>query len=167
MKRHGAESHAERAQLHFWPRLSLTSALGYTLYPMMVAHVYVNRILPLKYEGGSSGVGLRYFAHGMSKHPVLLNVGYAAMLGVASWHFVTGAAKFLRWSAEFVVEGGADGRRARRRRKWVINGIAAAVWTVWVAGGLGVVGRGGRGSGWEARGWDDLYLKVPLIGNWL
>ena len=92
------------------------------------------------------------------------------MLGVASVHFVTGAAKFLRWSAEYVVAGGEDGRRERRRRTWLVNGTAAVVWAVWVAGGLGVVGMGVGGiqaGAWETRGWDELYRKVPLIGQWL
>ena len=165
-KRHGAESHSDRRKIP-WPKFSLTSALGYALEPMLAAHVFVNRILPLKHDGGSSGVGLRYFAHGMSKHPVLLHTAYATMLAVASWHFVTGASKWLGLSSEYVTERGEDGVQEKRRRKWGVNAVAALLWGVWVAGGLGVVGRGGRGSGWEARAWDDLYLRVPLIGSWL
>src|SRR6185437_4340079 len=100
-RRHGAESHAERRSIP-WPKVSRTSALGFALYPMFVAHVLVNRVLPFKVLGGSSRVGLRYFAHGMTTHPWLLNAAYAVMLSVASWHFVGGAAKWLRWSPEFV-----------------------------------------------------------------
>jgi len=32
-------------------------------------------------------------------------------------------------------------------------------------GGLGVVGRGGLGSGWEAKNWDSLYSRVPIFGE--
>jgi hypothetical protein len=127
----------------------------------------VNRITPQKVDGGSSSVGLRYFAHGIAKHPILTNIGYATMLGVASWHFVTGGAKYLRVSKEFVVDGGDFGVRKRRRRGWIVNGVAALVAGLWIAGGLGVIGRGGSGVGWEAKKWDEIYRGVPVIGQWL
>jgi Protein of unknown function (DUF1691) len=165
-KRHGAETYSDRRRIP-WPKLSLTSALGYALYPMMVTHVLVNRITPLKVDGGSSGVGFRYFAHGMAKHPVLANAGYATMLCVASWHFVTGAAKYLRVSKEYVTDGGDFGRTKRRRRDLMINGVAALVAGAWIAGGLGVIGRGGSGQGWEAKNWDRIYQAVPLLGRWM
>lgn len=165
-KRHGAESHADRAGIP-WPKFTLTSALGYALYPMFVAHVLVNRITPQKVDGGSSSVGLRYFAHGIAKHPVLTNMGYVAMLCVASWHFVTGGAKYLRVSKEFVTDGGDFGARKKRLRGWIVNGVAALVAGCWIAGGLGVIGRGGSGLGWEAKKWDEIYRGVPVIGRWL
>ncbi|ETN43129.1 uncharacterized protein HMPREF1541_02287 [Cyphellophora europaea CBS 101466] len=167
-KRHGAETHSERRRIP-WPKLSLTSALGYALYPMFVAHVLVNRITPQKVDGGSSGVGLRYFAYGVARHPVLANLGYVAMLGVASWHFVGGAAKYLRVSREYVTEGGDYGARKRRRRGWIVNALSAVVAGAWIAGGLGVVGRGKDGGwqSWETANWDRIYKAVPLVGRWM
>lgn len=167
-KRHGAETHRERATIP-WPKLSLTSALGYALYPMFVAHVLVNRITPQKVDGGSSGVGLRYFAYGVAKHPLLANAGYAAMLAVASWHFVGGAAKYLRLSREYVIDGGDYGARKRRRRGWIVNAVAAVVAGAWIAGGLGVVGRAKDGGwqAWETANWDQIYKAVPVVGKWM
>lgn len=167
-KRHGAETHKERKSIP-WPKLSLTSALGYALYPMFVAHVLVNRITPQKVEGGSSGVGLRYFAYGVSRHPLLANIGYAAMLSVASWHFVGGAAKYLKLSREYVTDGGDYGIRRRRRRGWIINAISASVAAAWIAGGLGVIGRAKDGGwqAWEVKNWDAIYKAVPIVGSWM
>jgi hypothetical protein len=167
-RRHGAETHSERRSIP-WPKLSLTSALGYALYPMFVAHVLVNRITPQKVDGGSSGVGLRYFAYGVSRHPILANLGYAAMLSVASWHFVGGAAKYLRLSGEYVTDGGDYGARRRQRRGWIINAISAVVAGAWIAGGLGVIGRAKNGgwAGWEVANWDRIYQAVPIVGKWM
>ena len=165
-KRHGGDTYAERRKIA-WPKVSLTSALGFALYPMLAAHVIVNRVTPLKVEGGSSGVGLRYFAHGAAKHPVVSNIGYAIMVSVASWHFVGGAAKFLKASAEYVTGFGEEGRRKRQRRAWLINGISALVAAGWIAGGLGVIGRAGAGTGWEAKNWDAILKQVPLLGNYM
>jgi hypothetical protein len=167
-RRHGAETHQDRRSIP-WPKLSLTSALGYALYPMFVAHVLVNRLTPQKVDGGSSGVGLRFFAYGVSRHPYLANMGYAAMLCVASWHFVGGAAKYLRVSREYVTDGGDYGARRRRRRGWIVNAVSAVVAGAWIAGGLGVVGRakGGAWAGWEVANWDRIYQAVPVVGRWM
>lgn len=127
----------------------------------------VNRVVPLRVEGGSSGVGLRYVAHGFAKHPVVANVGYAVLVAVGVWHVVGGAAKWFRVSPEYVVEGGDYGARKKRKRRRVINATIVGVYLVWIAGGLGVVGRGDAGSGWEARNWEYLYASVPLVGRWL
>ena len=165
-KRHGAYTHKDRQTIP-WPKLSLTSALGYALYPMMAAHVLVNRITPQNVDGGSSSVGLRYFAHGIAKHPILTSIGYAGMLGVASWHFVTGGAKYLKLSSEYITDGGDYGAKRKRNRGWIINGVAALMAAAWIAGGLGVIGRGGSGQGWEAKHWDEIYRAVPGLGRWL
>ena len=137
------------------------------MWPLVAGHVFVNRILPLRAEGGSSGVGLGYVAHGFAKHPLLANAGYAALIGVASAHVVGGAARWLGLGREGVTEGGDYGARKRRRRGWVMNGVMVGVAALWMAGGLGVVGRGGIGTGWEAKNWDELYSQVPLFGAWL
>lgn len=165
-KRHGAYTHSDRRRIP-WPKLSLTSAAGYVLYPLMAGHVIVNRITPLKVDGGSSGVGLRYFAHGIAKHPILTNIGYAGMLCVASFHFVTGGAKWLKLSREYITDGGDYGARRRRNRDWMVYGVAAVMAGAWIAGGLGVIGRGGSGEGWEARNWDRIYKAVPILGRYM
>ncbi|KAJ9658334.1 hypothetical protein H2198_003764 [Neophaeococcomyces mojaviensis] len=169
-KRYGAETHAERKQITktLWPKLSLTSLLGYMLYPMLVAHVLVNRITPLKVHGDSSSVGLRFFSHGVKRHPWLSNIGYTFLVSVASWHFVGGAAKYLRLTREYVTEGGDYGARKRTVRDRVINGLSAVVATMWALGGLGVIGRGvgsPAASAWEMKQWDEVYRAVPVVGG--
>ncbi|RMD42023.1 hypothetical protein DV735_g3123, partial [Chaetothyriales sp. CBS 134920] len=165
-KRYGAFSYKDRKRIP-WPKVSATSALGFVLYPMLVVHVIICRITPVEVEGGSSGVGLRYFAHGIAKHPVVTNAAYVAMLAAASWHFVTGAAKYLKLSREYITDGGDFGRLKKRRRGWIIHGVAATVAAVWIAGGLGVVGRSGLGTGWEAKQWDKIYQAVPILGRFM
>lgn len=99
----------------------------------------------------------------------MANLGYGALVGVGIWHFVGGAAKWLRLSSEFVEEGGDYGRVKKRRRGWVVNGVAAFVAGLWMLGGLGVVGRGGKSVGlrWEVNAWDEIYMSVPIFGGWL
>ncbi|EXJ90586.1 hypothetical protein A1O1_03689 [Capronia coronata CBS 617.96] len=162
-KRHGAETHAQRKSIP-WPKVSLTSALGYIMYPLLVGHVLVMRITPKEVEGSSAGVGLRYFAHGIAHNPLIGHLGYATFVTIASWHFVTGAAKYLKLSREYITEGGLSGSLRRKWRSRIINGVAASVAAVWIAGGLGVVGRAGMATGWEAKSWDKIYGAVPLIG---
>lgn len=169
-KRYGAETHAERQKITraLWPRLSLTSALGYALYPMMVAHVIVNRVTPLKVHGDSSSVGLRFFSYGVQRHPWLASIGYAVMVSAASWHLVGGAAKFLRLTREYVTEGGNYGVSKRKARSRMINAVAAAVASIWALGGLAVIGRGVGAptpSIWETKQWDEVYKAVPVVGS--
>lgn len=169
-KRYGAETHADRAKITktLWPRLTLTSALGYALYPMMVAHVVVNRITPLKVHGDSSSVGLRFFSHGMKRHPWLASLGYTLMVSVASWHFVGGAAKYLKLTRDYVTEGGDYGARQKRFRTRMLNIVSGVVAAVWALGGVGVVGRGmgaPADSAWEIKQWDEVYRAIPIVGN--
>ena len=161
--RHGAETHAQRRKIP-WPKFSLTSALGYSLYPMFVAHVLAMRIIPKKIEGNSAGVGLRYFAHGIAHNPIIGNIAYATFVSVASFHFVTGAAKFLKLSRDYITEGGQSGAAKKKWRGRVVNAIAAAVAAFWIAGGLGVVANSGMGVGWEASNWDKIYRAIPIAG---
>jgi hypothetical protein len=50
-----------------------------------------------------------------------------------------------------------------KRRWWAINGISAGLAGLWMAGGLGVVARGGKADGWVGKGYDALYAKIPLV----
>ena len=199
IKRHGGESRSDRRQIP-WPKVSTQSLLGWSLVPLLAGHTFINRIWPLYVEGDSSGVGLRFVAHGFAKHPLLANIGYAALVCVASWHVVGGAAKYLNLSPPETLgdssssSGGGrndnrssmsdilprydqkkDGRgvskqkKRRSRRWWVVNGIAAAMATAWMLGGMGVVGRAGKGLGarWEVQAWERIYRTVPAFGAWM
>jgi succinate dehydrogenase/fumarate reductase cytochrome b subunit len=162
--RHGAETFSQRKSIP-WPKFSLTSALGYITYPLFVGHVLTMRIAPKNVEGSSAGVGLRYWAHGIAHNPWIGNIGYAVFMTVASFHVVTGAAKYLKVSREYITEGGQSGMNRRKWRGRIVNGVAALMAGVWIAGSLGVVSRSGMGQGWEAKNWDKIYSAVPLIGR--
>ena len=161
---YGAESRSERRQVP-WPKLSWSSVSGYLLSPLIAGHVVVNRLTPLYVEGGSSSVGLSYVAHGFAKHPLVANAGYAVFVSLAAGHVIWGWARWMGWVVP--KQGMGDLQKRRTVRKWIINAVAASVAALWMAGGLGVVGRGGTGRGWQAKEWNGLYRSVPLIGAWL
>ena len=123
----------------------------------------VNRVVPLMREGGSSGVGLQFVSHGFAKHPLVAGVGYAVLVGIGSAHFVWGWARWLGWGLESLVWDG----EGKRWRWWEVNALSALVAGVWMAGGLGIVGRGGQTEGWIGRGFDELYRAVPVVGRWM
>lgn len=145
----------------------------------------MNRVTPVLVEGGSSGVGLGYVAHGIQRSPIFWNVFYVIFVAASVWHFVGGWATWFGWRVTTVRKersgkgslGSLEGYlgytenrdRQRRVRKvwWVVNGIAAVGAAIWLVGALGIVGRGEAGSEWEVQGWDTLYSHVPVIGNWL
>lgn len=182
---YGAETRAQRYMLSWWPRMSVQARLGYLLLPLLGTHVLVNRVVPLIEDGGSSGVGLGYVAHGFARSPVFWNIYYGVFVATGVWHFVGGWAAWLGWRVTKV--GKERGRRQgkalyggylgyleseeqiKKRRKmwWIVNGIAALGASVWLAGALGIVGRGGHGSAWEATSWDAMYRTLPIIGDWL
>jgi hypothetical protein len=49
----------------------------------------------------------------------------------------------------------------------VLNAVSAVVSAIWLAGGVGIVGRGGAVGGWVGREYDALYSHIPLIGNYM
>jgi len=140
-----------------WPEMSWASLSGYVFVPLVASHMAVNRILPLVVEGGSSGVGLGFVSHGFAKHPVLAWSTYTALIGTAMGHIVWGVVRWRGW-----MPSGME--RERKRRWWVVNGAVAGVTALWMAGGLGVVARGGAEGGWVGRGYDDLYAWIPFLG---
>ncbi|KAJ5152821.1 uncharacterized protein N7482_009299 [Penicillium canariense] len=179
---YGAETRAQRDLLSFWPKVSLQAKTGYFLAPLIGVHALINRVTPLRVEGGSSGVGLGYVAHGIARSPVFWNIFYLLFVTASVWHFVGGWATWMGWrvttarkerSAKGSLEGylghAENQDRAKRQRKmwWMVNGIAAVGAALWLAGALGIVGRAGEGSGWEAQGWNEMYSQVPVIGDWL
>lgn len=179
---YGAETRAQRSLLSFWPRFSLQARTGYMITPLIGLHVLVNRFTPVMVDGGSSGVGLGYVAHGIARSPVFWNIFYVAFVSASVWHFVGGWATWMGWRVttarkERGSKGSLEGQlgypvnqdRVKRQRKrwWVVNGVAAMGAAVWLAGALGIVGGEGKGAGWEAQGWNDMYRQVPVIGEWL
>lgn len=156
--------------------------LGYALVPLLGTHALVNRIVPLIVDGGSSSVSLGYVAHGFARSPIFWNLYYLVFVTVGVCHIVGGWATWLGWgvSTSRRERGNRDSlagylgssqsvQRLKRQRKmwWAVNGIAAVGASVWLAGALGVIGRGGEGSGWEAKGWNEIYNQIPVIGRLL
>jgi hypothetical protein len=158
--RYGAANLPIRARLEqrlkVWPTVSWNSLSGYVLAPLVIGHAVVNRMIPWIYEGGSESVGLGYVSHGFAKHPFVSWVSYAALVSVASAHFVWGAAKWNGW-----IPVGTT--KKAKRRWWSIHAVTVAVATLWMSGGLGVVGRGGLADGWIGKNYDALYSKIPLV----
>lgn len=116
-------------------------------------------------------MGLQYVAHGFAKDPWVANAGYAVLVGLGSAHFVWGWAKWMGWTPDYGYSeeisrwGDEERERKKNRRWWEINGIVALVAGVWMAGGLGVVGRGGQMGGWVGRAYDELYRRIPILGR--
>ncbi|KAL2005037.1 hypothetical protein VTN00DRAFT_2887 [Thermoascus crustaceus] len=180
---YGAETRAQRYLLKSWPKPSVQARLGYALLPLLGVHVLVNRLVPLAVEGGSSGVGLGYVAHGFARSPAFWNLYYIVFVAAGVWHIVGGWATWMGWRVTTArhtrgesgsIHGGYLGymespeQTKRKNRMWrIVHGIAAVGTAIWLAGALGVVGRGGPGSGWEAKNWDALYRSVPVISGWL
>lgn len=179
---YGAEPNDQNSLFRFWPRTNLQVRLGYALVPLLGTHTLVTRITPLIVDGGSSGVGLGYVAHTFARSPVFWNIYYLLFVAVGVWHIVGGWAAWMGWGvttsrrergdkgslAEYLASSKSM-QRVKRQRKmwWVVNGIAALGASVWLAGALGIIGRAGEGSGWEAKGWNEIYNRVPVIGGWL
>ncbi|KAI9795620.1 MAG: hypothetical protein M1833_006941 [Piccolia ochrophora] len=163
-KRYGAPSSTDRKQLA-WPQPSGTSKLGYALTSLVSVHVLANRIVPLWVEGGSSGIDLSYVSHAFAKYPISANIAYGVFVGIACWHFTWGWLKWLGLDPAQAATGAVDKARVRKRRWYQVNAASAALALVWMAGGLGIVGRGGAVGGWIGREYDELYRKTPLIGS--
>lgn len=162
--------HLERAERRSisWPKVSGTSALGMLLAPAILAHGFVNRAIPLKLEGGSSGIGLGYVAHGFAKHPWLMTAAYVPLIGIAALHVVWGSATWLGLAPGLVRGVDAQDRKIKHNRRWwATNALAALVAGLWAAGGLGVVARGGLAGGWQGKHWDAMYRHIPLVGSYL
>nr|OQO30966.1 hypothetical protein B0A51_01771 [Rachicladosporium sp. CCFEE 5018] len=168
-ERYGAETRAEKRKYRsaLWPVLSSQSKLGYALVPIIAAHTLVNRVIPARTEGGSSNINLSYVSHGFARAPIISHIGYTALVGTAVWHFTWGIAKWSGVLPENISAQNGNGDARRARRRWLIHGISALVTAVWMAGGLGVVGRAGEAGGWIGRGYDDMLRGVPVVGNWM
>lgn len=166
LKHYGAEERSDRRKVA-WPPISGSSKLGYLLIPLVAGHAFINRVLPLWTIGGSSDVGLAYVSHGFAKHPAVSFAGFSALVVVGVWHTTWGWAKWLRLNPSSVTIGGAEGQLMRKRRWYLINAASAVIAGIWLLGGLGVVGRGGRVEGWVGREYDAILSRIPLIGGWM
>ncbi|KAL5382706.1 hypothetical protein PMIN06_009464 [Paraphaeosphaeria minitans] len=157
LKRYGAETHTDRKTIP-WPSLSGTSALGYALVPLAGFHVWTTRILPPYMHGDNSMISLSYVSHGFALHPLVSFGGFVALVSVGTWHIVWGCAKWLGSTP-------AESPRhlTKKRRFYAINGLSLALTALWLAGSLGIVGRGGKTGGWIGREFDELYNAMPLI----
>jgi hypothetical protein len=181
--RHGTGASAVSVStVRIWPPLSYISASGYGFAVFFAAHLVMNRVLPLAVEGDSSNIGLAYVSHGFARHAVVASIAYTGLLAVGCGHMVWGAAKWLGLSSQAAWGSGGNGsgsnglshsgthghvvdRRARRRRRrmWLgIHATAVALTSLWSAGGLGVVARGGLTPGWIGDVYDGLYSEVWL-----
>ncbi|EEP77701.1 predicted protein [Uncinocarpus reesii 1704] len=183
-KLYGAETPQQRKALKVANLPSIQARLGYLLVPFLGIHVLINRIGPWYVDGGSSSVGLGYVAHGLARSPWTIGTWYVAFVGIGVWHFIGGWAWWMGWREAAALDkerekrlgatGGYLGNakqvkalQKRKRRTWIITGLVLAGSGLWLAGGLGVVGRGGFGSGWEAKTWDNIYSQIPLLGPYL
>lgn len=165
LQRYGAETRTDKRTIP-WPALSGTSALGYALIPVAGFHVWTTRILPLYAHGDSSLINLSYISHGFALHPVVSFAGFSALVGIGVFHLAWGAAKWLGLAPSQVKNEESQKQFARKRRWYIINGISAAVTALWLAGGLGVIGRDGKVPGWVGKEYDELYKYIPFIARW-
>lgn len=152
-----------RNGLRIWPQLSNVSISGYILIAPVLAHIFINRVLPLIAEGDSSNIGLHYVAHGFARHGIQPWIAYALLLTAGAGHMVWGWAKWLNLATPINWRKTTVDKALRKKRSrtwWTINGLAALVGGVWAAGGLGVVARAGPAEGWLGKIYDGIYARA-------
>ena len=167
--RYGAETRSEKKQYRdqLWPAVSGISKLGYLSVPLLVGHTFINRGIPDQFPGGSTNIGLSYVSHAFAKHPIVSFSGFAALISVTVFHATWGWAKWLGYTPDQTTATGYERQIAKKRRWYIINGVASAVTALWMAGGFGVIGRGGEAGGWVGRIYDEMYQRIPLVGQWM
>lgn len=165
LRRYGAETHTDRKTIP-WPALSGTSLLGYASVVVVGSHMWTTRILPMYMHGDSSLINLSYVSHSFALFPYLGFAGITALVGISTWHIVWGAAKWQGFAPSQVKETDSRRHLIKKRRWYSINGISALVAGLWLAGGLAIVGRGGKTGGWVGKEFDELYKSLPVIGRW-
>lgn len=168
VKRAGAENREEKRKVPY-PKVSAISALGYAFVPLVVGHELINRWTPLRVQGSSASIGLEYVSHAFHREPLISTLGFTALITVGAWHITWGWAKWLGLTPAQVTSASQPGEKQRiQKRRWYgVHAVSALVAGLWLAGGLGVVGRGGEAKGWVGREYDELYKQVPIIGRWL
>jgi hypothetical protein len=113
-------------------------------------------------HGDNSMISLSYISHGFALKPFISFAGFAALIGVGAWHFTWGWAKWLNLTPPQVSETESKRQLIKKRRWYAINGVSAVLAGLWLAGGLGIVGRGGKTGGWIGREFEELYNAMPL-----
>lgn len=111
-------------------------------------------------------ISLSYISHGFALHPIVSFAGFIALVSVGAWHFVWGWAKWLDLSPSQARESDSKRHLVKKRRWYGIHALSAVLAGLWLAGGLGVVGRDGKTGGWIGREFDELYNTMPLISRW-
>lgn len=150
----------------FWPAVSNISICGFPFVSLLFGHAFINRVVPQKFPGGSSNVNLSYVSHAFARYPAVSFAGYIALLAVGSFHMTWGWAKWLRLTPDYVTSPGGERGLQKKRRWYMVNGLATAVMALWMAGGFGVIGRGGAAAGWIGRQFDEMYRSIPVVGRW-
>ena len=168
-QRYGAETRADKKRFgaQYWPKVSGISKLGFAATWLVLGHTFINRAIPAKFPGGSSNINLSYVSHAFAKHPAISYAGFVALIAVTVSHATWGWAKWLGFTPDQVTDTGAERQLWKKRRWYVINGVAAAVAGLWMAGGIGVVGRGGEVPGWVGKEYNDMYRSIPVVGQWM
>ncbi|KAL9056077.1 MAG: hypothetical protein Q9162_003139 [Coniocarpon cinnabarinum] len=154
-----------------WPRLSWQSVAGYAAIPLVFTHSFVTRGLPLVVEGSSSSIGLDYVSHGFAIAPKIHLLAYGVLVAVVGSHIVWGWSKWLGVAPTERAQGEpSEETLERKTRWWAVWGVSAGVVGLWMAGGLGVVGRAGldgRTGGWVGRVYDGVYRQLPGFRAWV
>lgn len=114
-------------------------------------------------HGDSSLISLSYISHGFATHPFLSFAGFSALVSVGVWHFAWGLAQWMGWKPSQVSVYSEHRDLDKKRRWYSINGVAAVVAGLWLAGSLGVVGQAGKTVGWIGKEFDDLYRYIPFM----
>ncbi|QIW95116.1 hypothetical protein AMS68_000634 [Peltaster fructicola] len=167
-KRYGAETRSEKKLFSaaLWPKVSGTSKLGFVGVPLLLGHTFINRAIPNQFPGGSSNVGLAYVSHAFAKHPLISAAGFTALISVLVFHTTWGWAKWLGFTPDQTTALGVERQLIKKRRWYIINGVAGAVVALWMAGSFGVVGRAGEAPGWVGKMYEEMYQKIPIFGRW-
>ncbi len=151
----------------FWPSVSGISKLGFQLTPLLIGHVFINRAIPQQFAGGSSNVNLSYVSHAFAKHPAISFAGFTLLITIGSFHVTWGWAKWLGLTPDQTTVTGYDRQMTKKRRWYIINGVATAIAGLWMAGSFGVVAKGGEAFGWAGKLYDEMYQRIPLVGRYM
>ena len=92
------------------PSISQHQAAGYLLFPFLLQHTLLNRIIPVRAEApiwslSPSELDYTYVSFGLERFSLITGIAYAGLVGLGSWHVVSGAAMVR----------GQLGRRIKRR----------------------------------------------------
>ncbi|KAF2487783.1 hypothetical protein BDY17DRAFT_289677 [Neohortaea acidophila] len=151
----------------YWPAVSGISKLGFQFTILLAGHIYLQRAVPNDFPGGSSNINLSYVSHAFARHPAISFAGFTALLTVGCFHMTWGWAKWLGFTPDQVTTVGQERALVRKRRWYTVNGLAAGLTALWMAGSFGVVARAGAANGWLAKLYDEMFASIPLSRLWV